>query len=178
MQQTERVIITGAPGTGKTSLVQQLQTDGFQCFDERARATIKEQLDLNTDLVPWKDLVEFSRLVQQRQIGDYQNAKAGTLNIYDRGLPDVLAYLHKQNHYVKELEETARKHRYFKKVFIAPPWPEIFAQDNERREDLVEMLAIHYALINTYETIGYDIIELPKEPVEARIHFIKKELQL
>jgi predicted ATPase len=178
MQQTMRVIITGAPGTGKTSLIEYLQQTGLQCFNERARATIKEQLDLNTDLVPWKNVVDFSRLVQQRQLGDYHAAKPGVLNIYDRGLPDVLAYLHKQNHYVKDLEKTAREHLYFNKVFIAPPWPEIFAQDNERREDLIEMLAIHHALINTYETIGYTIVELPKVSIEERVALIKKELVL
>lgn len=178
MTHTQRVIITGAPGTGKTSLIHHLKNQNVHCFEERARAIIKEQLDLGTNLVPWKNLVDFSKLVQQRQLEDYHAANPNQLNVYDRGLPDVLAYLHEKNHWVPQLEQTARENLYFNKVFLAPPWIEIFSKDHERREDVVDMLAIHHALVNTYETIGYQLVELPKVSVKERADFVLNEINM
>jgi predicted ATPase len=176
MKDTARVIVTGGPGTGKTSLIESLRAEGYNCFTERARAIIREQLDLGTDLVPWENLVDFSALVQERQIHDHKQAAQSQINFYDRGAPDVLAYLHKANLYVKNLEENARKHLYFSKVFITPPWEQIYEMDEERREDMASMYAIHHALVNTYETIGYEVLEVPKVSVSDRLDFIKKAI--
>ncbi len=178
MENTQRVIITGGPGTGKTALIEHLRAEGYPCFTERARATIKEQLELDTDLVPWKRLVDFSILVQQRQQHDYEKALPKSLNFYDRGMPDVLAYLHRENHYVKTLEDAAKTHLYHHQVFITPPWEKIYAQDNERREDLNTMISIHLAIVNTYQTLGYTVIEVPKVSIDERITFIKNHLAI
>lgn len=176
MENTQRVIITGGPGTGKTALIEYLRAEGYPCFTERARATIKEQLALKSNLVPWEKLVDFSILVQQRQQQDYEKAIPNSLNFYDRGMPDVLAYLHRENHYIKALEDAAKKHNYHNQVFITPPWEKIYAQDNERREDLNTMISIHLAIANTYQTLGYTVIEVPKISITERIAFIKNHL--
>ncbi len=176
MEEKKRVIITGGPGTGKTSVIEALGAEGYPYFKEQARATIKEQLDKGSDLVPWQNLVGFSALVQARQKEDFAAASEKQLTFYDRGIPDVLAYLHRENHYVKSLEDEARLYLYHPQVFITPPWPEIYRNDNERREDLGVMHSIHLALVNTYETIGYKVIEVPKTSLDARLEFIKGNL--
>jgi len=66
----------------------------------------------------------------------------------------------------------AEKFRYHAKVFVAPPWPEIFGQDSERRQSLGEAVRTHDAVVQTYAELGYKIVPLPKAPVEARLRFI------
>ena len=63
-------------------------------------------------------------------------------------------------------------HRYEKIVFIAPPWVEIYSADKERKETEDELESIHEHLFDTYENLGYQLVELPKVSVESRQQFI------
>lgn len=178
MIKTKRVIITGAPGTGKTTLLQLLQEKGYPCHPEVSRRIIKEQLALGTNLLPWDDLVNFSRLVNQGQIDQFKGVEEGICNFYDRGVPDVLAYLRKENIHVDELEKTAELYRYNPSVFILPPWPEIYGTDNERREDLAAMMEINNRLIEVYKDYGYHVIVLPKISPQERMEIVFSELKI
>ena len=93
-------------------------------------------------------------------------AKAGDLCFFDRALPDIFSYLHERS------LETHARCRYQRTVFILPPWPEIYVNDTERPQTLVESKALHAAIRTTYESLGYDLIEVPRMPVEARCEFV------
>ncbi len=178
MIKTKRVIITGAPGTGKTTLLQLLKEKGYPCHPEVSRRIIKEQLDLGSNLLPWEDLVNFSRLVNDGQIAQFKMVEEGTCNFYDRGVPDVLAYLRKESIHVDELEKSANIYRYNPSVFILPPWPEIYGTDNERREDLQAMIEINDKLIEVYKDYGYNVIVLPKVSAKQRMEMVFSELNM
>lgn len=178
MNETKRVIITGAPGTGKTTLLKLLKDKGFPCHPEVSRRIIKEQLDLGSKLLPWDDLVNFSVLVNQGQIQQFKNAQEGVCNFYDRGVPDVLAYLRKDNLFEEDLEKTAEIYTYHSTVFILPPWPEIYGTDNERRENLSAMKEINTKLIEVYKDYKYKVFILPKVSPEERLKLIIAELNL
>jgi predicted ATPase len=62
--------------------------------------------------------------------------------------------------------------RYHRHVFIAPPWPEIFAQDRERKQTLEEAERTYAAMVDVYTELGYELVELPRAPVAARLDFI------
>ena len=66
----------------------------------------------------------------------------------------------------------AEKFRYNTKVFVAPPWPEIFANDGERKQSLGEAVRSHDAAVKTYAEFGYEIVPLPKVSVEERLRFV------
>lgn len=177
MSKTQRVIITGGPGTGKTTLLHSLKEKGFPCHTEVSRAVIKQQLELNTRLVPWDDLSGFSHIVNQGQKKQFDEVIEGKCNFYDRGIPDVLAYLRKEHIHEEELEQSAKDNLYHSTVFLTPPWPDIYAQDEERREDLESMMAIHNALIQVYESLGYQVKEVPKMSIEERVNFVLTDLK-
>lgn len=178
MSKTKRVVITGGPGTGKTTLLKLLEKKGFPCHSEVSRRIIKEQLALDSKLVPWDDLINFSHLVNEGQIEQHKNIQEGICNFYDRGVPDVLAYLRKDNINEENLEKSATVFRYHPSVFILPPWPEIYGTDNERREDLNAMIEINNKLVEVYKDFGYSVIVLPKVSPEKRLELIFAELDL
>jgi predicted ATPase len=93
--------------------------------------------------------------------------------IFDRGIPDVLGYLRLSNLPIPpKVEKAAQTFRYSRRVLIAPPWPEIFTQDAERKQSLEEARATCEAMIETYSALGYELIPLPFDSVEHRAQFV------
>jgi predicted ATPase len=80
---------------------------------------------------------------------------------FDRGLIDAAAAL---EHLTGEpvVKSLGSAHRCNKRVFLAPPWPEIFVSDEERRHGLAEAVGEYDRLVELYPLLGYDIHSLPK----------------
>ena len=112
-------------------------------------------------------------LKSQSQFSDY-DFEGSSLTV----LIDSLAYLLKDNiRLKKEWITIARKHKYFKKVFITPPWEEIYHTDHERKEDFILATKIHSYLIEVYESFNYKPIIVPKTTIQERINFILREIE-
>ncbi len=73
--------------------------------------------------------------------------------------------------------EAAKVIQYNRTVFLAPPWPEIFGQDAERKQDFDEALRTFEAMEQIYRELGYEITLLPKLSVQERVHFISSNLR-
>ena len=94
----------------------------------------------------------------------------------DRGIPDVLAYMHYiGDAYPSFFDEACREHKY-SQIFILPPWEEIYTSDEARYESYEQAVLIHKHLIETYEKYGYSLTEVPKETLDNRINFILESL--
>lgn len=178
MNNTLRVVITGGPGTGKSTIIDQLEQKGFPCHREVSRAVIKKELEKGSDLLPWNDLPGFSNIVFEGQTSQYHRAEEHKINFYDRGLIDVIAYLRKDLLPADTLEDLVQHYPYHNKIFVTPPWEDIYRTDSERREDFETMQAIHDSLVDTYTHFGYQVVEVPKGQSYERTNFILKELDL
>lgn len=98
---------------------------------------------------------------------------------HDRGVPDVIGYLNLCGLPIpRHLDRAARDLRYHRQVFIAPVWPEIFASDAERRQDLDEARRTFEAMAAVYPAYGYDLIELPRALVKTRAAFVLDRLDI
>lgn len=171
----KRIIITGGPSSGKTSLINELSSMGYTVCNEKAREVIKEQLKINpeTVLVPWKDVLRFSEAVVKEILKDaYLNINR--VVFFDRGVPDVLGYLnHAGLSYDSSFFLDSDKHMsYSKRVFFLPPWEAIYENDAERKESLLEAQLISDKIREAYVHCGYEIIEVPKKSIADRIKFI------
>lgn len=177
MPNTTRVIVTGAPGTGKTTVLQKLAESGYPVLPEMARALIKEQQELDSTLLPWKEHNRFGEELYRRQVDQYHQAQDGKVNFYDRGILDNLGYLRRDGIANHKLEKDAEQYPYYPKVFYTPPWREIYNQDAERWEDFELMLDINRALLEIYRDFGYQLIEVPRIAPADRVDFILHHLK-
>ena len=167
-------VITGGPGSGKTSIVEALRSRGHECSTEAGRAIIQDQITIGGSALPWSDRLLFAELMLQWEMRSYHFAEqsAGPI-FFDRGVPDVIGYLRLIGVDVPEhMQKAAAEFRYHKTAFIAPPWQEIFRQDVERKQDFHEAQRTYESLFKTYTELCYDLVELPRVAVEHRVKFI------
>ena len=167
-------IITGGPGSGKTTLIEALRARGFAYSVEAGRGTIQDQVVIGGEALPWRDPRLFAELMLCWEMRSYRIAELTEGPVFfDRGVPDVLGYLRLVNIPGPDhVQKAAREFRYNPIVFIAPPWREIFHQDVERKQDFEEAQRTYDALAYTYAALGYQLMELPCVGVEERCEFI------
>jgi predicted ATPase len=96
----------------------------------------------------------------------------------DRGVPDSLTYARLINLADERFLRSACDHYgYARRVFIAPPWQEIYATDTERKQDFAEAERTFERLSQVYEECGYELVELPKSSAAERADFILNQLR-
>lgn len=167
----KRIVITGGPCSGKTSVIEGLKNKGYQCFDEVSREII-QSMNIKT---AFKN-VNFEEAVFNKRKNDFLNAKSG-VNFYDRSILDNIAYLKNNKHEIPEhFINDCESHRYHYKVFITTPWKNIYHQDNERLENFDDAIKIYEALKMVYKKAQYKLVELPHMSVEERVNFIINEI--
>lgn len=178
MSGPRRIVLTGGPGSGKTSLLEALSAAGHATSPEAGRAIIRRQQAIDGEALPWKDRALFAELMLDRELEAHTGAEGAAGSVFfDRGVPDVVGYLTLCGLPVPaHVERAAQDIRYDRRVFIAPVWPEIFGQDAERKQNLDEARRTFEAMAETYPRFGYELIELPKTSVAERLAFVLKTL--
>jgi predicted ATPase len=179
LEDSQRFVITGGPGSGKTTLIEALRREGFAVSLEAGRAIIRDQMAIGGRALPWLDPRGFAEQMLAWEIRSHRAAlgEEGT-TFFDRGVPDVIGYLRLMRLPVPaHMEVAARTFRYNRRVFIAPPWPEIFRQDEERRQTLEEAARTYDTLAATYPDYGYEPITLPRASVGERVRFVLNRLE-
>jgi predicted ATPase len=76
------------------------------------------------------------------------------------------------------LEKAAEIFRYNRRVFILPPWPQIYVQDSERKQTLEEAEATYKSMITTYQGYGYELVPVPLGPIDKRVEFVIRNIGL
>lgn len=175
---TKKIVITGGPGTGKTSVIKNLEEKGQVCLHEISRQVTLEAQRKGISQLFLKDPLLFSELLLEGRIRQYKEAgMMGSETVFlDRGIPDVVAYMdYFGNEYPSIFGEACKDYGY-DMVFILPPWEEIYIPDNERYESYHQAVDIHRHLARAYKNCGYTTIELPKETLENRTAFILEKI--
>ena len=171
-----RIVITGAPGTGKTSIINSLKQRGFNCIDEISREIISNQIANGGDALPWKNLTSFSERVFTLRESQLLNSKPIT-QFFDRGTVDVYAYMKADSLKIpKSFISSINENKYHNVVFITPVWKEIYKNDSERQESFKQAINIEKRIKDSYKKFGYILIEIPKLKVEDRVDFILSKI--
>ena len=144
----------------------------------KAKNEGKSDSFVSNPLVFVEDALQFNRDLLSGRTEHYLQSMQldEPISFFDRGIPDVLAYMDFFNQqYDEEFIKACENYRY-DTIFLCPPWQEIYVSDNERLESYGEAENIHNALWNTYNQFGYQPVIVPKSPVEQRIDFILETL--
>lgn len=169
-----RIVVTGGPGAGKSTLIARLAALGLRTAEEAGRRVIREELASGGGALPWGDRLAFARRMLTLDIAAYEAAGlAGGLTIFDRGAPDVLGYLRLCALVpAPDLTVAADQRRYDDPVFLAPFWPEIFENDAERKQTPDEARRTADMMAEVYSSLGYRVVELPRAPINERVAFV------
>jgi predicted ATPase len=173
-------VVSGGPGSGKTTVLHELASLGFAFAPEVARQIIREQVQSGGTALPWRDREAYTRLMLQRSIGSYRAHTPASCPVFsDRGIPDVLCYA--QLIGLSDpgfILDACLQYRYGPVVFLAPPWKEIYETDSERKQDFAEAERTFHQMVGVYRQCDYAISELPKVTPVARAEFILEQLHL
>lgn len=179
------IVITGGPGSGKTSLVDHLASLGYATVPEAAIQIIDER---NQALgvagqIAWRKRHPrvFQRLVIERQValdGACQ-PPPGQFGFCDRGRPDALAYAKLSG---MELDDDLRV------LVLGQSYLHVFLLDTlthfperpatGRTSDRQRSLRILDLLEETYRSLGYTPCPVPELSIKDRAYFVLSELDL
>jgi len=175
----KKIVITGGPGTGKSTVIEELLNRQFTCMQEISRQVTLNAREKGIDQLFLTKPLLFSELLLEGRINQYQEAqnKNCELVFFDRGIPDVHAYMNYISiDYPSTYITKSNLYRY-EYIFLMPPWEEIYISDNERYENFEQALAIHNHLERTYKELNYSVIEVPTGTVEKRTNFILSHIK-
>lgn len=172
------VIISGGPGSGKTTVLEELEKLGFPHAPEVARQIIQEQVAMGGAALPWKDREAYTQLMLERSIESYLAHNPSVKATFsDRGIPDTLCYARLIGLQKTSLiEKGCRGYRYASVVFLAPPWREIYETVSERKQDFAEAERTYEVMAKVYAECGYELSILPQVTPRARAEFILERI--
>jgi predicted ATPase len=172
----KRYILTGTPGSGKTSILHELKSQGFWVVEEAATDVIALE-QTRGNLEPWLQLNFIDaivRLQKQRQLEAPMDPDE--LQWYDRSpictlaLSRYLGYL-PSAYLFEEIERMERERIYQRQVFFIENLG--FCQPSGARKiTFEEALVFEKIHEETYISLGYDLIKIAPEALAERVHRI------
>ncbi len=166
-----RIVITGGPSVGKTTIVSGVAERGFPFVQEFATQIIKEGVFL-----PWVDRASFQNEILRRQCAAERelDGVAGPVFL-DRGLFDGEAYYIYDELEIPHVFSTLDASKYTL-AFLVEPLP-FFDKNEVRREDLEFTHKISAILENCYAGRGVEVVRVPAMPPEERVDFVITEVR-
>lgn len=167
---TNWVVITGAPSSGKTSVIDDLARRGFATQVETARAVIAAHLAAGRTL----EQVRADGPALQREIMAAKVALEAALDpqsrvFLDRGMDDSISYFRAAGMEIAPAVEASKTFRY-RAVFIFDRLPMV--NDEVRSEDDAAAARLDHDLEQDYRMMGYDPVRVPVMPIGARTDFV------
>ena len=169
-----RIVITGAPGAGKTLVA--LQARGYTIVGDSPRTIIQDRL--KRGLSPRPDAYEFAHETLRLDIENFvQHAATPGDIFFERSILDALCALdHVAPLNERELRVWLSKYHYCSKVFILPPWKAIYVNDAERDHAFEHAEWVHTVTLEWYRRCGYQLVEVPRVSVAERCVYVLQAL--
>ena len=156
-------------------MLAELRLRGFATVEEPGRRIVRQELAGDGAALPWIDAEKFARRAIAMALTDIAAASAyGGWVFFDRGLIDAAVALERVCGEPARI--TISGHRFHGRVFLAPPWPEIYVTDAERPHGFRAALKEYEHLLDAYPRLGYELIVLPKVGVAERADFMVQRL--
>lgn len=169
--QTSWHVITGAPCSGKSTLIDQLANQGFQTVPESARLYIEREMIKRRTKHPIRaDAATLQRSIKEMQLRIEDGLRANDVLFLDGAVPGCLAWYRVYGLNPNEILPDCFRHRYAS-VFILDPLP--FQTDDQRVEEMVSITSyLDEWHTRDYIALGYGVVKVPVMPPEERLAFV------
>jgi predicted ATPase len=178
----KRFILTGAPGSGKTAIIRQLELEGFGVVEEAATGLIALR-QAQGIAEPWTQAAFIDTLAELQRIRQLRaSAQPGEIQFHDRSLvctAALAAYLRRpfSEFVARELDRIHREAVFQKRVlfiqnlgFITPT--------HARTITFEETLRFEKIHEETYHNFGFEIVFVAAGSLGERVTAIKKALAI
>lgn len=166
-------IVSGGPGSGKSSLLDAIAQQGFMAFPEVPRLLIEEQSQLDDGILPWQQLGPFAELCFVKMLQQRQLAQAHeVMSFVDRAIGDICAYLSLGELAIPETIQVQARQGYQPIVLFCKPTVQTYVQDEVRPYPFEQALVIHDELLRQYQTLGFHVVDIPFMAIEERVEFV------
>lgn len=170
MQQTNWIVLSGPPSSGKTTLINELEKLGYLVSQEVARQVLSDWISRQPDS---KDMIAHALSIQREILALHLHRerafKPEQLVFFDRGIPDSVAYFNFHG-YDEHIPEAAAHYHRYRAVFFCAQLPVV--PDGLRMEDDSIATRLGELIYNAYVDLGYQPIILPQVSVQARLQII------
>lgn len=164
-----RIVLTGGPGVGKSTVIRLLSSRGYSIVPEAAAIIIEREKKIDSDCLPWKNVSKFQEAVSNLQLSLEEKIQEG-ITFLDRGLIDGHAYSKIDNVEAPKIIYSHSRERY-NTVFLLDPLP-IYKKDEIRWDNEERAKIVHKTITESYKTFGYNPIVVPVLSPESRLDFI------
>lgn len=181
----KRIAVDSGPGDGKSTIIKALAALGHPVVLEVARAVIAEEMQKDSDILPWKNRFKFQEKVARRQLEAEaeleetirKSTKQIDFAFFDRSLVTGVAYCnyYKLGRIPEDIIKYGEK-RYNMILLLARL--SAYVQDDERKEEVDEALGLSCEMPNAYRQMGYVPVTVPHftddkdESIRLRMQFI------
>lgn len=177
MTKTNYFVLTGAMVGGKSTLLREIRKAGIRGVAEPAREILAEQRASAADGVPEQNAELFCKRMLSRSIENYNQAiNAAEVQVFDRGIPDMIAYAELGSIDATPFSTAAEQYRYNPTVFFFAGWAAIYTTDAERKMSFEEASMFGERVRVIYQKLGYQLVNVPLQSIAERTNFILERL--
>lgn len=175
----KKYILTGGPGTGKSSIILALEQQGEYVIREAAEDYIRLR-QAQGQPEPWTE-PNFQDKILELQLQREEKIPIGTKKVFiDRGILDGLAY-----YQIAGKEPSEQMIHAMRKVKHERPYEKIFliknlgtCEKNEiRRENITEAIRLEKLQEQNYMLLGYEIMRIHSGSLKERVEKIMFEIR-
>jgi predicted ATPase len=172
--QTNWHVITGASCSGKTTLIDQLSSKGFQTVPEAGRQYFEEELAKGRTIKEIrKDRASFTRMIYNLMTTQECGLRATDVIFLDRGIPDALAFFRFAGLDPNKILSDCFRHRYAS-VFFLNRLP--YQKDGVRSAEDAIAADFELGMLRDYTALGYDVVRVPVLSPKERLGFVLNNL--